>query len=106
MDSVFWGSLFEAFMVISFGISWPVSIYKSYRSRSAEGKSLFFLLFILFGYASGIVCKLIIGNLSYVFVFYIINFIMVFSDICLYFRNKAIDAKNAGNSVRNSDLTE
>jgi len=80
-------------MVISFGISWPVSIYKSYRSRSAKGKSLFFLLFILFGYASGIACKLVTGSLTYVFVFYIINFVMVFTDICLYFRNKSFDAK-------------
>ena len=40
--------LFEAFMVISFGISWPTSIIKSYTSGTAKGKSIVFLLFILF----------------------------------------------------------
>ena len=31
--------LFEAAMVVSFGISWPTSIQKSYTSRTAKGKS-------------------------------------------------------------------
>jgi len=78
-------------MVISFGISWPMSIYKSVKARSAKGKSLFFLFFILFGYACGIACKIFLGSINYVFVFYVINFFMVFTDILLYFRNKGID---------------
>ena len=32
--------MFEAMMVISFGISWPTSILKSYTSRTAKGKSI------------------------------------------------------------------
>ena len=42
--------LLEAAMIISFGISWPLSIIRSYRSRSTKGKSIFFSCFIQFGY--------------------------------------------------------
>ncbi|MDF2537931.1 MAG: hypothetical protein K0S76_952 [Herbinix sp.] len=86
-------SIFEAMMVISFGISWPASLIKSYRSRTAKGKSIIFLSFILFGYIFGIISKITASNISYVLVFYIINFVMVFADLCLYFRNKRFDAK-------------
>ncbi|MEI6579912.1 MAG: hypothetical protein WCN92_10695 [Eubacteriales bacterium] len=84
--------LFESFMIISFGISWPISIAKSYTSRTTKGKSLMFMLFILFGYACGITSKLLKGNLTYVFVFYVLNFVMVAIDLCLYYRNSKIDA--------------
>lgn len=84
--------LFEAFMVICFGISWPLSIMKSYRSRTTKGKSIFFILFILAGYGFGITSKLLTGHITYVFIFYVINFIMVSVDIALYYRNSKIDA--------------
>lgn len=84
--------ILEVFMVVSFGISWPSSILKSYTSRTAKGKSIVFLLFILIGYLFGILSKFIAGNLTYVVVFYIINFIMVSVDLGLYFRNRRIDA--------------
>ena len=83
--------LYEALMVVSFGISWPMSIWKSFTSRTAKGKSLFFLCMILFGYACGITSKLMMQKLTYVFVFYVLNFIMVAIDLCLYFRNRRID---------------
>ena len=37
--------LLEALMILCFGISWPLSIYKSWKSRTAKGKSLTFELF-------------------------------------------------------------
>ncbi|MDF2543900.1 MAG: hypothetical protein K0S47_3618 [Herbinix sp.] len=91
--------LFEAVMVICFGISWPVSISKSYSSRTAKGKSLFFMIMILTGYGFGITSKLVSGKLTYVFVFYIINFIMVFIDILLYFRNRRLDLAKEARTV-------
>lgn len=87
--------LFEAFMVICFGISWPMAILKSLRSRTAKGKSLVFLLFILVGYAFGITSKFISGTITYVVVFYIINFVMVAIDVGLYFRNHRLDQMTA-----------
>jgi formate hydrogenlyase subunit 3/multisubunit Na+/H+ antiporter MnhD subunit len=83
--------VFEAIMVICFGLSWPLSVRKSFRSRTAKGKSLFFEVFIWLGYVSGIVGKLITGNITYVFIFYILNICMVSVDICLYIRNTHLD---------------
>lgn len=85
--------LLETFMIISFGISWPMSIAKSYKSRTNKGKSIVFLIFILFGYACGILSKLLADKITYVFIFYLLNFIMVTIDLCLYFRNKKIVLK-------------
>ncbi|MBR3178089.1 MAG: hypothetical protein IKF49_01155 [Clostridia bacterium] len=83
--------ILEAAMVLCFGISWPVAIVKSWKSRTTKGKSLVFMLFIWVGYVCGIASKLIAGNLTYVFVFYVLNIIMVTVDICLYFRNLKYD---------------
>lgn len=85
--------ILEAAMVILFGVSWPTSIIKSYRARTAKGKSLLFLCFIFFGYVCGIAAKLISGNITYVFAFYVLNLVMVGADVALYFRNRAIDRK-------------
>ena len=83
--------LFEVFMVVSFGVSWPMSILKSVKAKTAKGKSLFFLCMILFGYACGITSKLLKGNINYVIAFYILNFIMVAIDLGFYFRNRKLD---------------
>ena len=85
--------IFEAVMVICFGLSWPMSVYKSWTSRTARGKSLPFELFILLGYLSGIVGKLVSGSITYVFAFYILNTVMVTADILLYIRNARLDKK-------------
>ncbi len=82
----------ETMMIIGFGVSWPLSIMRSYKSRSTKGKSVLFLFCILFGYICGVVSKLLVNNLNLAFWFYIPNMIMVSTDICLYFRNKKIEA--------------
>lgn len=90
--------ILEAVMVLCFGISWPMSIAKSYKSRTAKGKSLFFLFMIWIGYVAGIVWKLIefkrTGLFKYPSYFYILNLVMVSTDICLYFRNRRFDKEN------------
>ncbi|MDD3106892.1 MAG: hypothetical protein PHP65_03715 [Bacilli bacterium] len=83
--------MLEAAMVVCFGVSWPLSIYKSYKARTTKGKSIIFLCFILLGYALGIANKIVHEDINYVIFFYIINFIMVFMDILLFFRNKRLD---------------
>jgi hypothetical protein len=83
--------VFEALMIISFGVSWPTNIIKSYRTRSTKGKSVLFLIFILSGYIFGIISKMISNSITYVFIFYIINAVMVSIDIILYFRNRGLD---------------
>ncbi|MBE5770591.1 MAG: hypothetical protein IJE17_02555 [Clostridia bacterium] len=83
--------ILEALMVISFGCSWPMNIIKSLRAKTTKGKSLMFLLLIEFGYVCGIISKLVSGNITYVFIFYVLNLLMVGTDIALYFRNLRLD---------------
>lgn len=83
---------FEILMIVSFGASWPLNVIKSYKARTAKGKSLGFLILILVGYVFGITAKLISDSFKwYVLFFYILNFIMVSADLVLYFRNLKID---------------
>jgi hypothetical protein len=83
--------LFESLMLISFGVSWPFSIVKSFRAKTTKGKSLFFLLIVIFGYICGITSKLISGNITYVLVFYIVDMLMVTTDLLIYIRNSKLD---------------
>ena len=91
--------LLEIIMIVSFGASWPMNVMKSYKARTAKGKSLGFLCLIEFGYVAGIAGKLMnetymasFSNKWYVLFFYVLNFIMVGVDLILYFRNKRLDA--------------
>ncbi len=87
--------LLEIGMVVCFGISWPMSVIKSYRARTAKGKSLFFLIMIFTGYICGIAAKLLAPSFKwYVLFFYVLNLIMVGADLCLYFRNRRLDREN------------
>jgi hypothetical protein len=85
-------SVFEAAMMICFGAAWPFSIYRSYISKSTKGKSLWFMVVVLFGYASGILHK-ILYNLDFVVILYALNMAMVSFDTYLYFRNKGIEKR-------------
>ena len=84
--------LFEIFMVVLFGLSWPMNVIKSYKVRTTKGKSLMFLIFIWVGYIFGIASKLLADSFKwYVLFFYVLNFIMVSVDLVLYMRNKRLD---------------
>ena len=91
---MFAASILETLMIVCFGISWPLSIVRSYRSRSTKGKSLLFMCFILIGYFCGLISKMISHTYNLAFWFYFPNIILVAADICLYFRNRMIE-KNA-----------
>lgn len=78
-------------MLVCFGVSWPFNIAKSLRSRTAKGKSVAFELLIIAGYLCGLVGKFILGNLSYVFFFYIADILMVAADLVLTLRNRRLD---------------
>ena len=84
--------VFEIMMIVSFGISWPMNVMKSYKARTTRGKSLSFLIFILVGYVCGITSKLLANTFKwYVMFFYVLNFVMVFADLLLYIRNYRLD---------------
>ena len=84
--------LLEIMMVLSFGISWPLNVIKSYKARTTQGKSLGFLILIFLGYLCGIASKLTAENFKwYVLFFYVMNLIMVSVDLLLYLRNYKLD---------------
>lgn len=92
--------LLEIIMIVSFGFSWPMNVFKSYRARTTKGKSLSFLCLIFFGYIAGIASKLTndaymaaFSQKWYVLFFYVLNLIMVGTDLCLYYRNHKLDQK-------------
>lgn len=99
MEISFITELMEAFTILCFGLSWPISIRKSFISKTAKGKSLFFEVFLLIGYAFGI-CRKVIqltilgcsGGIFFLsFFFYVLNFIEISIDVGLYFRNCKYD---------------
>ncbi len=93
--------LLEIIMIVSFGLSWPLNVMKSYRARTTKGKSLSFLCLVFFGYIAGIASKFVnaaymaeIGQKWYVLFFYVLNLIMVGADLVMYARNYRLDKKN------------
>ncbi|MGI6334837.1 MAG: hypothetical protein ACOX1A_09750 [Saccharofermentanales bacterium] len=76
-------SIFEIGMLVCFGISWPISVFKSWKAKSTTGKSILFMTAILIGYISGILHK-ILFSFDFVIIIYIFNLIMVSLDVTLY----------------------
>lgn len=90
--------ILETLMIISFGISWPVNLYKAIRAKTSKGTSLLFLCLIEGGYLVGIAGKLLspsymeqIGTKWYVLFFYILNAVMVGANLFVYFHNRKLD---------------
>lgn len=81
----------EMLMMFTFGFSWPFSIVKAYKARTAAGTSIAFLVLVEFGYFCGIAAKFISGHINYVLFFYILNTVLVGTAICIYFRNRVLD---------------
>ena len=91
--------LLEVLMLVCFGLSWPFNIMKSWKSRTARGKSLLFECCVIIGYCCGLTGKVIGGNITYVVAVYILDIAMVSTDLVLTIRNvfldKAADRKAA-----------
>ena len=81
-------TVFESIMLICFGLSWPISVYKSATSHSTKGKSILFTIAIIIGYLAGIAGKILNGAFTYVLALYLINLAFVSVDFVLYFVNK------------------
>lgn len=94
--------ILEIIMIVSFGVSWPLNVMKSWKARTAKGKSLAFLLLIFFGYIAGIASKFVneaymasFATKWYVLCFYVLNLLMVGADLCIYYRNYLLDRRLA-----------
>ncbi|MBO5273639.1 MAG: hypothetical protein IJA85_06770 [Clostridia bacterium] len=81
----------EMIMLICFGLSWPLSVWRNIKARSAKNMSLQFILLICFGYVAGITAKILNGSINYVLAVYIINLCIVSVNIAVYFVNRRYD---------------
>ena len=86
----------ELLMIVCFGVSWPVNIYKAWRARTTKGSSVLFYFLIFVGYLFGITSKVIKLNRGiltpgYVWFFYILNSVIVAAGIVVWFRNRHLD---------------
>lgn len=93
-------NILEAAMLICFGLSWPISLYKNIKAKSAKNMSLQFTLLIIIGYIAGISAKLINHNINYVLAIYLLNLVIVSANIIVYFINKKHDRDNEQSSVK------
>ena len=78
-------NIFEAMMLVCFGVSWPISIAKALRTRTVAGKSPMFMAIVFLGYVFGITHKLV-NVADWVTALYVFNLVMVGTDLMLYFR--------------------
>ncbi len=93
--------ILETIMIALFGFSWPNNILKTLQNKSTKGKSLMFLVLIDIGYAAGIASKFIklFYESGHPWLFYlslavyILNFVMVSTDMILYFYYRSKEKK-------------
>jgi len=70
--------LFEAAMLLCFGLAWPIATVRMLRTGRAEGKGLSFTLIIWVGYVAGAASKIVTQGapdvpLAPVFWLYVLN---------------------------------
>ena len=98
MSSAGAAQILEAVMLVCFGFSWPISLIKNIRVRSARAMSLPFICLIITGYVAGIAAKAVSPNPTrgYVWFFYILNLTMVTCNLVVYFINRRHDRIREG----------
>lgn len=77
-------SILEAGMMFCFGISWPFQVAKTYKTKNVKGKSILFLWLVEAGYLMGMGHK-ILYNMDAVIYLYALNFLLVGTDMVLYY---------------------
>ncbi len=97
-------SIFEAGMMVCFGISWPIAAYKTYKAKCVYGKSFTFSCLILTGYVCGIIHKLFFYR-DWVIWLYLLNMSFLIIDMLLYLRYKNNQAPVIDN-ITKDELSE
>lgn len=85
----------EMGMLICFGFSWPMSLYKNIKAKSARAMSLPFILLIVGGYVAGIAAKIYSNAINFVLVIYVLNLVIVSVNLAVYFINRRYDRRRA-----------
>ena len=91
-------NILEPIMLICFGLSWPISIYRTYKVKNPLGKSIAFLWLIIIGYIAGILCKIVGNKIDWVIGLYALNAVMVAADLFLVvlYRRRNARMENSG----------
>lgn len=76
---------FEVIMLLAFAASWPFSIIKALRTHVVAGKSPLFMSLIEIGYISGILWKVTGDHCDWRVWLYVLNFVIIGTDLTLYF---------------------
>ena len=112
----------EIGMLVCFGFSWPISVYKSWKGKTSEGKSSVFNILIIVGYIFGITSKFLKmdsymagassiagGIFIFAIVMYFLNAALVTSNLVLFYiyrqndRRKALLAETANVACNSAD---
>lgn len=83
--------ILEMIMLICFGASWPFSVVRNIKAKTAKGMSIEFTVLITIGYLAGITAKIYSGKLGFVLFVYALNLVMVVANLVVYFINKHHD---------------
>ena len=74
----------EALMMFTFGISWPMQIIKTIKTKNPMGKSFLFMGLVLLGYIAGLASKALSGRFfKPETILYVLNTLMVGTDLVL-----------------------
>lgn len=117
--------ILEIVMLVCFGCSWPISVYKSIKIKTSVGKSATFNILLIVGYIGGIVSKFLkmgpfmetnagqglkIGIFIFALIMYFVNLAMITANLVLYYLNKNLDNKkameNAETTTTNAEVVE
>jgi len=75
----------EFLMLVTFGLSWPFAILRTYRAKRVDGKSPLFAILVIIGYCCGIAAKLIGHKPLWLVAVYVVDTLLVSTDLALYF---------------------
>lgn len=91
--------ILETVMLVCFGLSWPINVWKNIKAKTARNMSLRFVMLIVVGYVAGIVAKLYSGTVNYVLAVYILNLLIVSVNVPVYFVNRRYDRIAGGKTA-------
>ena len=94
----------EATMLICFGLSWPLTVIKNIKAKTAKSMSLAFILLIITGYVAGIAAKFINQTFNYVLLVYFFNLAVVSINLIVYFINRRYDTVKL--TINNAETAE
>ena len=98
-------SILEAGMMFCFGISWPFQVAKTYKTKNVKGKSILFLWLVEACYLMGMAHK-IIYNMDAVIYLYAANFLLVGTDMVLYYIYKNRPENKTSNQLLEQNAKE